>query len=111
MNKEESEEESKEEKTEEEKEVDTTEKTDLHSIFSDIKNIMVSQQKEIEELKKQIEDFKKPEKEPESLKPGDLNDFKNDIKEMLQGYNRNNPSTERNETFEKSQMDILNRRF
>lgn len=88
------------------------EETDLQSIFSDIKNIMVSQQKEIEDLKKQIEDFKKPSEEVEILKPEDLTEFKNDIKEMLQGYNRNNPNNiEKNETFEKTQMDILNRRF
>lgn len=87
------------------------EETDLQSIFSDIKNIMVSQQKEIEDLKKQIEDFKKPAKEAEPLKQEDLTDFKNDIKEMLQGYNRNNPDEVKNDTFEKTQMDILNRRF
>lgn len=87
------------------------EEADIYDIFRGIKNIMVSQQKEIEDLKKQIKDFKKPAEETETLKPDDLTDFKNDIKEMLQGYNRNNPNEVKNDTFEKTQMDILNRRF
>ena len=88
------------------------EESDLQYIFSDIKNIMVGQQKEIEDLKKQIAEFKKPTEETEGLKQEDLTDFKNDIKEMLQGYNRNNPADNNNDTsFEDAQMDMLKRRF
>ena len=99
------------EEVKEEIKEEVKEESDLHSIFSDIKNIMVGQQKEIEDLKKQLAEFKKPAEETEGLKQEDLTDFKNDIKEMLQGYNRNNPTVEKNNDFEKSQMDLLNRRF
>ena len=98
------------EKKEEVKE-EVKEESGLQSIFYDIKNIMMGQQKEIEELKKQILDFKKPVEEKDMLSNEDLTEFKNDIKEMLQGYNRNNPIQEKNDNFEKTQMDLLNRRF
>ena len=105
--------EEKEEVKEEVKE-DVKEDSSISSIFSDIKNLMLEQQKEIEALKSEINSFKEGEKtvEKEEEKTA-FDEFKADIKKMLQGYNRGNPENvdNTNETFEKSQMDILNRRF
>lgn len=106
----------KEEVTEEEKEEVKEEKenNDISSIFTDIKNIMLEQQKEIEALKSKINSFKEDEKAGEKKEKTAFDEFKDDIKKMLQGYNRGNPENTNNainETFEKTQMDILNRRF
>lgn len=91
------------------------ESSDITSVFADIKNLMLEQQKEIEALKSEIKSFKEGEKavEKEEEEKTAFDEFKADIKKMLQGYNRGNPESadNTNETFEKSQMEILNRRF
>lgn len=101
-------EEVKEETTEEVKEGD-----DISSIFTDIKDLITAQHKEIESLKSEIKTLKEGEKdEKKEEEKTAFDEFKEDIKRMLQGYNRNNPGdTEKNVDFEKSQMDLLNRRF
>ena len=64
--------------------------------------------KETKEIEKQEE--AKETKEIESVSDM-LKDFKKDITEMLQWYNRNNPIEKNDTSFEDSQMDILKRRF
>lgn len=104
-----------EEKKEEEKK---EEKNELSDVIRQAKELINEQRKTIEEQKTKIDELSKNniEKQEESKEVESVTDmltnFKKDITEMLQGYNRNNPTNNNNDTsFEDAQMDMLKRRF
>ena len=89
-------------------------------LIEDQKKTIESQQAEIEELRKNNVEKQKEAEEVEKQKEAEevesvsdmLADFKKNITELLQGYNRNNPTDNNTDTsFEDSQMNMLKRRF
>ena len=101
------------EKKEEKKDISA----DVLEVIEQSKVLLEEQKAEIERQREEIEKLKqkkdaKKEKEEKQEVTDILKDFKKDITEMLQGYNRNNPGEDGdNESFEKLQMDMLKRRF
>lgn len=107
------EEEKQEEKQEEKKE--ETGGNDISSVIEEAKNLITLQQKEIEELKAEITSFKEDKKEEEKTSDFSdmLNDFKNEMKTMLQAYNRQNTEPTKEETIptvDDINFGFLNRR-
>ena len=98
------------EKKEEKKDISA----DVLEVIEQSKVLLEEQKAEIERQREEIEKLKqkKDAKEEKQEVTDILKDFKKDITEMLQGYNRNNPGEDGdNESFEKLQMDMLKRRF
>jgi chromosome segregation ATPase len=91
----------------------------VRDALSESSELIEKQRSEIDDLKKQIEELKKNDSEPEDgsedVTKDDFAQFKDEIKKMLQQYNRTNPSLggeEKQETFEENQMKLLGiRRF
>lgn len=80
-------------------------------LIDEQKKTIESQQAEIEKLRKNNIEKQEEAEEVESVSDM-LADFKKNITELLQGYNRNNPVDNSNNTsFEDAQMDMLKRRF
>lgn len=80
-------------------------------LIEEQKKTIESQQVEIEELRKNNVEKQEEAEEVESVSDM-LEDFKKNITELLQGYNRNNPADNNtNTSFEDAQMDMLKRRF
>lgn len=99
-------EEEKEEKNDELSEVIRQAK----ELIEEQKKTIESQQAEIEELRKNNVEKQEDAEEVESVSDM-LKDFKKNITELLQGYNRNNPVESTDTSFEDAQMDMLKRRF
>lgn len=82
---------------------------DFTTLFKDISEVLKAQGEEINSLKKQLSELT-PKIEPISSEV--FNDFKHEITDILQSYNRTvNTNSEQTINFEDSQMNILNRRF
>lgn len=91
------------------------EKQDISSIIDEAKNLIALQKKEIDDLKAEIKSFKEnkeDEEETESFSSM-LDDFKSEMKSMLQAYNRQNTNNEPEEkipTVDDVNFGFLNRR-
>ena len=102
------------EEKKEEKEIKTGD-NDVTSVIEEAKNLITLQQKEIEELKAEIASFKEDKKEEEKTEGFSemLDNFKNEMKTMLQAYNRQNTEPTKEETIptvDDINFGFLNRR-
>lgn len=102
------------EEKQEEKEIKTGD-NDVTSVIEEAKNLITLQQKEIEELKAEIASFKEDKKEEEKTEGFSemLDNFKNEMKTMLQAYNRQNTEPSKEETIptiDDINFGFLNRR-
>lgn len=94
-------------------------KDELSEVIRQARELIEEQKKTIESQKAEIEELRKSnvEKQEEAAEETEsvsdmLADFKKNITELLQGYNRNNPADNNTDTsFEDAQMDMLKRRF
>ena len=87
----------------------------ISSVIEEAKNLITLQQKEIEELKAEIASFKEDKKEEEKTEGFSemLDNFKNEMKTMLQAYNRQNTEPSKEETIptiDDINFSFLNRR-
>ena len=103
---------------EEEEKKDEEQKDELSEVIRQAKELIEEQKKTIESQKAEIEELRKNnvEKQEEAEEVESVSDmladFKKNITELLQGYNRNNPADNNIDTsFEDAQMDMLKRRF
>lgn len=88
---------------------------DVSSVIEEAKNLITLQQKEIEELKAEIASFKEGEKEEEKTEVFTemLDNFKSEMKTMLQAYNRQNTEPTNEDTIpsvDDINFGFLNRR-
>lgn len=92
-------------------------KDELSEVIRQAKELIEEQKKTIEAQQAEIEELRKNnvEKQEEAEEAGSVSDiladFKKNITELLQGYNRNNPIENTDTSFEDTQMDMLKRRF
>ena len=102
------------EEKKEEKEIKTGD-NDVTSVIEEAKNLITLQQKEIEDLKAEIASFKEDKKEEEKTDSFSemLDNFKSEMKTMLQAYNRQNTEPTKEETIptvDDINFGFLNRR-
>lgn len=89
--------------------------SNVSSVIEEAKNLITLQQKEIEELKAEIASFKEDKKEEEKTDNFSemLDNFKSEMKSMLQAYNRQNTEQTKEEsipTIDDINFGFLNRR-
>lgn len=96
---------------------DEEQKDELSEVIRQARELIEEQKKTIESQKAKIEELRKNNVEKQEAEEGEsvsdmLKDFKKNITELLQGYNRKNPADNSTDTsFEDAQMDMLKRRF
>ena len=103
------------EKNEVKEEEKQEEKKDFSSVIKEAKELIDFQQKEIENLKAEIASFKEVKKEEEKTEGFSemLDNFKSEMKSMLQAYNRQNTENSKEETIptvDDINFSFLNRR-
>ena len=104
-----------EKEKQEEKQEEVKRDCDISSVIEEAKNLITLQKKEIEELKAEIASFKEDKKEEEKTDSFSemLDNFKNEMKTMLQAYNRQNTEPTKEETMptvDDINFGFLNRR-